>query len=308
MKDLILHQYPGSPFSEKVRALMGYKGIQYQSVETTVIMPRPDLMPMTGGYRRIPVLQHGADIYCDSAAICKLLDGLYPDNTLYPAAKRAVIEGFAQWADSLLFRVCVTVAFQPSALASEPLFKDEAARQAFFEDRAELTKGSMQIGMPFETAEPYLIAQLHKLDNQLQAGDSFLFGGAPTIADFSVYHMLWFVYKRKTLKHYFNHLDHLQSWYGRMAGFGHGKVSTISSADALEIARSSEPGKIAPNGNFSTAKIGTEVEVRATDYGRQPVKGVLLKHAADEIVLARSDDRAGQLAVHFPNLGYEIIG
>ena len=29
-------------------------------------MPRPDLMPMTGGYRRTPVMQIGADIYCDT--------------------------------------------------------------------------------------------------------------------------------------------------------------------------------------------------------------------------------------------------
>src|SRR5689334_19212590 len=35
--------------------------------------PRPELMPMTGGYRRTPVLQIGADIYCDTQLILRVL-------------------------------------------------------------------------------------------------------------------------------------------------------------------------------------------------------------------------------------------
>ena len=76
MTDLILHQYPGSPFSEKIRNLFGYKQQAYQSVEIPVIMPKPDLMALTGGYRKTPVLQHGADIYCDTGIICQLIDRL----------------------------------------------------------------------------------------------------------------------------------------------------------------------------------------------------------------------------------------
>ncbi|MDC0375029.1 glutathione S-transferase N-terminal domain-containing protein, partial [Pseudomonadales bacterium] len=59
MPDFILHQYAGSPFSEKVRLLMGYLDLPSQQVEIPVIMPRPQLMPLTGGYRRTPVLQRG---------------------------------------------------------------------------------------------------------------------------------------------------------------------------------------------------------------------------------------------------------
>ena len=32
-------------------------------------MPKPDLTPLTGGYRRIQVLQVGADVFCDTQVI-----------------------------------------------------------------------------------------------------------------------------------------------------------------------------------------------------------------------------------------------
>ena len=70
MSELILHQYAGSPFSEKVRALLGYKQVSYRMVDIPMIMPRPYVIPLTGGYRKTPVLQIGADIYCDTALIC----------------------------------------------------------------------------------------------------------------------------------------------------------------------------------------------------------------------------------------------
>ena len=70
----ILHQYAGSPFSEKLRLMFGFKGLAWQAVETPPIMPKPDLMPLTGGYRRAPVLQIGADIYCDTQRIAAELE------------------------------------------------------------------------------------------------------------------------------------------------------------------------------------------------------------------------------------------
>ena len=59
---VILHHFPQSPFSEKIRLVFGLKNITWQSALISRIMPRPDLMPMTGGYRRTPVMQIGADI------------------------------------------------------------------------------------------------------------------------------------------------------------------------------------------------------------------------------------------------------
>src|SRR5260370_7754814 len=69
MADLLLHHFATSPFSEKVSGAFGIKQRTWRSVQIPSIMPKPDLMPLTGGYRRTPVLQVGADIYCDTQLI-----------------------------------------------------------------------------------------------------------------------------------------------------------------------------------------------------------------------------------------------
>ena len=78
MTDIILHHYETSPYSEKVRLGLGLKGLAWRSVEIPAIMPKPDLTALTGGYRKTPVLQIGADIYCDSQLIMRELERLHP--------------------------------------------------------------------------------------------------------------------------------------------------------------------------------------------------------------------------------------
>ena len=84
--DLILHHYDFSNYAEKVRLALGYKGLGWRSVIIPPIAPKPELMPLTGGYRRTPVLQIGADIFCDTRQILRELERRQPEPTLYPAA------------------------------------------------------------------------------------------------------------------------------------------------------------------------------------------------------------------------------
>ena len=97
MNDLILHHYPSSPFSEKIRLVLGYKKLPWKSVLIPNIMPKPDLMPLTGGYRKTPVLQVGADIYCDTQLIMleiERLGGTVTRRTwLYSWAWRLAVAG-----------------------------------------------------------------------------------------------------------------------------------------------------------------------------------------------------------------------
>ena len=84
MSKVILHHYGLSPFSEKVRLALGIKGLAWKSVDIPPAPPRPLLTPLTGGYRRTPVMQIGADIFCDTNIILPTLERLYPEPTLYP--------------------------------------------------------------------------------------------------------------------------------------------------------------------------------------------------------------------------------
>ena len=84
--EIIFHHYWTSPFSEKVRLMLGFKGLAWRHVVVPVVMPKPDVVALTGGYRRTPFVQIGADIYCDSARIALLLEELAPQPTLFPAS------------------------------------------------------------------------------------------------------------------------------------------------------------------------------------------------------------------------------
>lgn len=305
MSELILHQYAESTFSEKVRALLGYKNAAYKQVDTSIIMPRPDLMPLTGGYRRIPVMQIGADVYCDTAIMCRVIDDMFPENTIYPEESRTTAEAFARWTDTFFFQVAVGVAFQPSALGNEPLFKDEAAAAAFMADRAQLTEGATQIGMEFEVAEAHFISHLSNLDQQL-ADSAFLFGSSPCIADFSTYHLVWFVKQREVLRHYFEPFENLDAWYKRIESFGHGDVETIGGDEALSIAANAQPDEIQDAVFLGGLEAGQQVTVMPIDYGLQPVAGELLASGIDEIAVARTDDKAGRIVVHFPRMGFQV--
>lgn len=306
MTDIILHQYADSPFSEKIRLLLGYKHATWRRVEIPVIMPRPDLMPLTGGYRRTPVMQLGADIYCDSALIARVIDHLLPDNSIYPAGNEATVNAAARWTDREFFRICISVAFQPRALAQSPLFSDSQAAEAFMQDRRELT-GSMSLTMPLATALPAFHGHLARLDRQLGAS-AFLFNSTPTEVDFSTYHCCWFVYRNPALEDEFARYPDLLKWMDVMREFGHGDALELPSADALDMASRVSP-RVADGKSLASMdglKPGEEVQVMPTDYGRQPVTGVLMQSTLEHISLLREHPLVGTVAVHFPRQGFQI--
>ena len=73
-----------------MRVVFGLKNIAWTSVLISRIMPRPDLMPLTGGYRRTPVMQIGADIYCDTQCIIRELERRFPEPTLFPGGYEGI--------------------------------------------------------------------------------------------------------------------------------------------------------------------------------------------------------------------------
>ena len=121
MADLILHHYDTSPFSEKIKKIFAYKQLAWRAVEQPTIMPKPELTPLTGGYRRIPVLQIGADVYCDTQLIARTLERRYPQPSIYPAGSEGTCHVWNLWADRLFFftdyqgqRLVIGLASSPS--------------------------------------------------------------------------------------------------------------------------------------------------------------------------------------------------
>lgn len=308
MHELILHHYDASPFAEKARLMLGFKQLSWRSVDIPRIMPKPDLVALTGGYRKTPVLQVGADIYCDTALIARRLDAEKATPALFPEGQEFVAASFAQWVDSQIFQHAVSLVFQPESVAVRFGKLPPEAIKAFIADRAGLFSGGSATRLSAEVAKHNWPSLMARVEQQLarEEGD-FLFG-EPSIADFSLAHCLWFLKGTPVTAPLVDAYPHVSAWLGRVLGFGHGASSALSAEDAIAIARAMTPAAlpdeqfVEPNG-FT---VGQRVQIAATDYGVDPVEGELVFAGVEELILRREDPRAGTVHVHFPRLGFAI--
>jgi glutathione S-transferase len=167
MTGIILHHYEASPFSEKVRAVLGYKQLEWQSVLIPRIMPKPDLLALTGGYRKTPVMQIGRDVYADTHLITRQIEALAPEPSVFPTSDMASSLALEQLGDKRLFLAAVPVLFRPAARAVriEKLGEEYLAR--FGADRAALFKGGHVERPDGAFSEAVLPPTLQALDTQL---------------------------------------------------------------------------------------------------------------------------------------------
>ncbi|WP_309626703.1 glutathione S-transferase family protein [Methylibium sp.] len=302
--ELILHHYPQSPFSEKTRLILGHKRLEWRSVIIPVMMPKPDLLPLTGGYRKTPVLQVGADIYCDSALIASVLEERAPEPSIHPAESAGAAQLMAQWADTTLFWTVVPYTIQPAGLAAIFAGAPSEVIKAFGEDRAALTSGLHWPTVTDATAQ--LHTHLGWLEQRLADGRAFLGGTQVSIADFSVAHCIWFVKSAPPVVAILDAYPRLLAWHARVLAIGQGHPRELGSGEALAVAASAKghaPSRVEFGLGFDADE---QVTVSATDYGQDPVTGRLVGLTRERVTLERRDDRAGLVRVHFPRLGFRI--
>lgn len=303
---IFLHHYPASLFSEKIRSMLGMLGLPWRSVVIPSVMPRPLLMPLSGGYRRTPCLQIGANVYCDTAVIAHGLARESGDTTLFAGGFAAA--RVAEWADTQLFRVTVALNFAPEAVG--PLMSQLSPEEiaAFGKDRAELAKGASLQAFSTAAARDFLGVYLVELESSLAAsGKPFLFGASPCVADFSVYHCLWFLKSNPVRAPLLEPYEAVRAFMGRMAAFGHGKVEESTGEAALAHAKESEPRlPELPAAPLDGIALGDRVTVTPVDYGLIPVQGRLVACSIHESVLEREAPEVGRVMTHFPRAGFEI--
>jgi glutathione S-transferase len=301
---IILHHFDQSPFSEKIRLIFGLKNLTWTSVQISRIMPRPDLMPLTGGYRRTPVMQIGADIYCDTQCIMRELERRFPEPSLLPRGYQGLAWGSAMWTDRPFFQNTVNLVFGSLA---------DRVPADFIEDRerlrgAKFDVAAMQAAIP--QMRDQFRAHLQWIDAQLGDGRSWISGESPSLCDVDTYMNLWYV--RTNLANSDEMLaefDHARAWAGRLRAVGHGRHDDITSAEALAIASKAAPetedlhDPNDPNGR----KPGDRVEVVPDDYGKVPVAGEIVALSPQHIAIRRHDPRAGNVVVHFPRAGFLVF-
>lgn len=299
MSEIILHHYDTSPFSEKVRLMLGLKGLDWRSVIQPVIMPKPDLIPLTGGYRRIPVMQIGADIYCDSQVILAEIERRHPTPPVVRGADWAV----NLWADRMWFQASVAVIFSVIG---------DAIPKEFAEDREKLSGRPFDVGA-MKAAAPIARAQWRAyaawMEDALADGD-YLGGTGASLADVAAWMNVWWTggAAREPFAELTAGLPRLLAWRDRLRAVGHGQRSEMTPAEALAIAGAAAPAPaLATDASDPTGfAVGDPVVVQADDYGRDAIEGELVALTRDRITVARQAGDLGTLNVHFPRAGYVL--
>lgn len=304
---IILHNYPQSPVAEKIRVVLGIKGLEWRSVEIPRLPPKPLLTPLTGGYRRTPVMQVGADVYCDSQCIIRELERRFPEPSLLAGEARTYGWGFSRWSDGALFEQAVKVVL---GAAGDALPRD------FAEDRGRLYLGpDWAAGLKAATAGlAHLAAQLRAglgwIEDGLADGRPFLAGDRPGLPDALIYHVVWFLRGRWVGgPPLLSEFAALQAWEARVRDIGHGTPAPLPAEEALSIAADTEPltPEVADEQDPQGLRPGMAVSVEPdVDGGEVPVTGMVRYADRDSVALTRSEDAVGTVCVHFPRAGYRV--
>jgi hypothetical protein len=204
--------------------------------------------------------------------------------------------------------VTVPIAYRPG-LGMMKLYLADATPEYlsnFGKDRAAMRQGGTVRRGPVHECMALLPGLMGRVEAQLRG--PFLFGDAACVADFSLYNTLWPLWKPADTRMMMDPYPKSKAFVARMEAIGHGKFTEITSSDALQLAKSSKPEAVKDAVALETDGIalGAQVSAMPVDSGLNPVTGELLQASTDEIVVRRTDPRAGTVHVHFPRFGYQI--
>lgn len=191
---IVLHRFPLSPYSEKVRLMLDFKGLDYRVVDHS---PGPDQLAVVklSGQRRLPVIEHDGSVIHDSTAIALYLEHAFPDaRPMLPAdfAQRRVVLDLEDRLDAVLGPRVAGIATD-EALRDGAMWTDlgSAAMGVHGATRA-VVRAVGWVARPasfvpgvrrqLDDARTAVRALLVELCERI-AAHGYLCGGAPTLAD-----------------------------------------------------------------------------------------------------------------------------
>ena len=304
MEELILHHYDFSPFSEKIRLIFGIKKLAWRSVEIPSILPKPQLTPLTGGYRHTPVLQIGADVYCDTRLIADELDRRFPERLVLAPATSGVSLAVEAWAERDLFWPIARYVSGTNAETVDP---------GLHADRAALRGKDTPT---FDRLKAVARSELGRIQAQLPMIASMLADGRPYIlsdqidrADLAVYHGLWFLSAMPIdcsaiLEPY----REIRPWMDRIAATGTGKSEGMDAAAAIDLAYRSSPIPIRESRPMpDDPPLGCEVAIRPDDYRTEEVVGDLVLLDRNELWSGHFGSYQRSVQTEHDTLGLRLI-
>ncbi|MEE2929504.1 MAG: glutathione S-transferase N-terminal domain-containing protein [Pseudomonadota bacterium] len=306
-QSIILHQFDRSPYSEKIRLALRMKNLGWAAVEIPSIMPKPDLTPLTGGYRRTPVMQIGADIFCDTSIMLAELEKRFQIPALTLPGHEGLASMVSAWTDGKWFQTSVAVIFGTIG---------EHMPQDFIDDRTKMSGRAFDVEA-MKAAVPFMQdqwrSQLMWIEDRLEGGrragtGDWLVGTKPGMVDVHAFMNPWFVEQNVPdfLNECFESTPLTRDWYRRLKDFKGQAPEEISGAEAIEIAHNAAP-RLKPAstaGDLRDLEPGDRVAIAPDDYAKDWVEGDLVIANSERVIIARQDERADNLHVHFPRVGY----
>ena len=269
-------------------------------------MPKPDLVALTGGYRRIPVLQIGADIFCDTNLIAAVLEHLHPARSLYPGERRAETAVWCSWAERVFM--------WPTARYMTALNDHDLGGAAFRADRAAMrghaapTHDEIMAALPHNREQCQIM--LGWLDGVLADGRRFLLGHEPGLADFAVYQRVWWLHALSgKAADVARNFEHLLSWTTRVRAIGHGSRRELSVVDAGRIAAGSSDARLRLGTPIAYPRVGARISIGTEDHAPDVLTGAVVSSTTESIAIAPASGHYGT-TVHFPRLGFrwDVLG
>ncbi len=299
--DITLFHYQFSPYAEKIRAMLGYSNLPWQSLEVSSYPPRPVVDTLAGGYSRIPVAQIGADIFCDSQIIVEEIANLANNPSLDIHNGNEDERALAKTAEYNVFFSVVNSGSQLTALKNMALNIGPINTFRFVKDRLNLAKKSNVRLSGSKNPEQTIQDHLDDLESRLSA-QPFLAGDQPAGVDFCAYHPIWMLKSFLNPRPPVNH-PNVMAWLDRMESLNQPGKS-ISDKDAIQQARACEPREVPES--TDSAQLGEQVSIGPEDYRLETVSGELVASTDRRWIIKRSTSEAGNLHVHFPRQGYKL--
>jgi len=109
---IVLHQFEISPFCDKVRRVLRYKGQAFETREVPT-GKAPLVLPKLSRTGKLPCLEHDGRVIADSTDIAEYLEELFPEPPLIPEdpRERALCHVLEDWADESLYFYEMTLRF-----------------------------------------------------------------------------------------------------------------------------------------------------------------------------------------------------
>jgi glutathione S-transferase len=301
MSELILHHFDPSPFAEKIRLVFGLKQLSWRSVTIPMIMPKPLLTALTGGYRKTPVLQIGSDIYCDTSLIACELEKRFPSPTLFPDGNSGLSLALSYWSNSNFFNPGAGLSMGINEELPEPILKD---RSEFFNF---MDFSRLKEELPHLYTQ--LLPHIEFIEQQLADGRHYLLGSKPGWADINAYFVIWMIRGNvQPINDMLKPYSCMAEWEKRMSNIGHAERQDLEADEALAIAKASIPGEaeVVDEQDPLQLSSGDEVLIEPDDYGKVPVQGVLINLNRQRVGIRRKAEDVGEVNVHFPRAGFRI--